>query len=146
MSPVQPAVAADLAELVHLIGSTEGCAGATVWSLPWDIGHYWVIKQGGRIVAAGSLQPLDDGRRAEIRGLVVAPAHRGTGLATRLVDHLCDIGRRAGLDVVCMTRKPNFFVRQGFAETAPDWLPPYRVQAEMTEPPRVALQFRREAA
>ncbi len=141
MTDVEPARREDLPQLVRLIGSVEGCAPATVWSVPWDVDDYWVIRDGPEVVAAGALQPVgDEGRQAEIRGLAVDPRYRGYGLASRLVQHLCALGSRAGLDVVCITRKPRFFERQGFALTRSDWLPPYRVDPEHAgDTPRVAL-------
>ncbi len=140
MSPIEPARPGDLASLIQLVGSADGCSPATVWSLPWDLGHYWLIRSGTQVIAAGSLQSVGDGVRAEIRGLAVAPAAQGRGLATRMVRHLCELAGRAGLSVVCVTRKPRFFERQGFAVTEADWLPPSRRDVgHSAGPPRVAL-------
>jgi len=140
---VVPAEARDLQGLVALIGAAEGCAPTTVWSLPWDLNHYWVIRRDGRVVASGSLQPVGDGRRAEIRGIATDPAYRGHGFAKAIVAHLCAVGARTGLEVVCMTRKPGFFERQGFTQMPAHWLSPLRVDAEggqSDDAPRIALR------
>ena len=134
---------ADLPALIELLGETEGCAPLTVWSVPWQLYDYWLIRDEGHqgnVIAAGSLQPIEGSRRAEIRGLVVAESHRGQGLASRIVEHLCRIAADRQLDVVCITTSPGFFERHGFEGVAPDWLPAHRRDVECGDAPRVALR------
>ena len=79
---------ADLNDLVALLGAAvPQCLPETVWQLPWAWSTYVVVRDGDRLVAAGSLQRVDE-RRAEIRGLVVAPSHQGNGLASAVVEEL----------------------------------------------------------
>lgn len=126
-SAVAAATLRDVRALVELLGgSVPAVAAETVWEVPWTWQHYWIVRDAsGDIVCAGSLRPLDD-RRAEIRGLVVAPRARGTGIATVLVDHLLERADALGLEAVCVTRKPSFFRRFGFAETIASWVVPQR--------------------
>ncbi len=77
-----------------------------------------ILSDRGTILGCGALHRFD-GTLAEIRTLVVAPAHRGAGLGSRLVESLLRQARREGIEsVFCLTRRPTFFVRLGF-EVAP---------------------------
>lgn len=120
---VSPARHADLRGLVELLGaSVPDCIPQTVWELPWTWHHYRVVRTPeGRIVGAGSLQPLPR-RRAEVRGLTVARGWRGHGIARTLLHDLIERAERQGLEVVCVTRSPDFFARFGFHDTSPSWL------------------------
>jgi amino-acid N-acetyltransferase len=52
---------------------------------------------------------------AEIRSLVVAPPHRGKGVASRLATACIDEARAFGITrLFCLTFKPDFFERFGF--------------------------------
>jgi N-acetylglutamate synthase-like GNAT family acetyltransferase len=109
--------------LVDLLGaSVPDCLPQTVWELPWMWRHYRVAcSPTGEIVGAASLQPQSGGR-AELRGLTVTPEWRGCGIAGALVNEVIDAAERSSLDVLCVTRFPDFFGRFGFRETAPRWI------------------------
>jgi N-acetylglutamate synthase-like GNAT family acetyltransferase len=136
-----PATPADLPALIKLIGTSDGCSPQTVWSLPWDLPFYWVVRDHEQIVASGSLQPVDGVARAEIRGLVVAPSYQGQGLAGKFVTFLQDRAAKRGIDVVCVSTSPGFFEKQGFSTTPAHWLPAHRVHAVRGARPRVGLRL-----
>lgn len=124
-SPVmlRPARSSDLEALVKALSDiVPACLPETVWQLPWAWPSYAVaVDREGTVVAGGSLQEIGDGR-AEIRGLFVAPSHRGVGLAAAIMGQLLDQARTRALEVVCVTRKPGFFERFGFREAPPTWV------------------------
>lgn len=113
--------AADLPALVALLTAVPGCLPETVCQLPWTWPSYRVIRFADAIVASGSLQEVA-GHLGEIRGLVVHPDHQARGHASTLVKALLEDAMQRGLTPVCVTRKPGFFARHGFEETAPKWL------------------------
>jgi N-acetylglutamate synthase-like GNAT family acetyltransferase len=119
---VEPARYEDVPALVRMLAhNVPHVSSDTVWHVPWTWQHYSIVRCGGRMVAAGSIQPLDGGR-AELRGIVVDRAYRGTGVATLLIQHLVEWASQRGLHAVCVTRKPELFRRLGFEETMPSWL------------------------
>lgn len=87
---------------------------------------YVAAHAAGALVAAAGLEVHgDDGL---LRSVVVAPAHRFSGLARKLVDRLLDAGRERGLGAVYLltTTAPDYFARRGFErvprESAPEAL------------------------
>ncbi len=59
-----------------------------------------VVEVNGRIIADASLHRRKEGWRRHLGGVcvVVDPAYRHKGLASRLIDELTDIARKEGLD------------------------------------------------
>ena len=80
------------------------------------------IRQGGALVACGYLS--DTGRSVHLGKLAVAPAHRGRGLAGRIVAEAEALARALGRPVlelstrVELTENHATFARLGFAEIA----------------------------
>jgi N-acetylglutamate synthase-like GNAT family acetyltransferase len=146
---IRRARADDVESLVELLGaSVPHCLPQTVWELPWAWHHYRVAcSDDGEIIGAASLQPQSSGR-AEVRGLTVASAWRGHGIAAALLTELIGEADRSSLDVVCVTRFPDFFSRFGFRETPPDWIDHHhRRSAHPARPkgPRIAMTRAAEA-
>lgn len=114
---------ADLDAMVAFLGAAvPDCLPETVWQLPWRWPHYVLLRdERGELAATGSLQPVDD-LRTEIRGLFVAASQRGRGLASIVVRILEGDARRQGREVVCVTKKPEFFRKLGFRATPATWL------------------------
>lgn len=143
VSSIRRAQLADLSDLVELLGAAvPDCLPETVWQLPWTWHDYVVARDAdGKMVAAGSLQTVDD-RRAEIRGLTVAEGHRGQGLASGIIKTLMRIAEQRALEILCVTRKPEFFRRFGFHATPPDWLTSERRLGATQTAERVAMAAR----
>lgn len=135
-----------LAEL--LAAAVPDCHPETVFVVPESWHRFTVIRDSvsRRVVAACALLPLGDGR-AEIRGLVVDPEHRGYGLASIVVRAVLAWARKCDLEAVCVTRRPEFFRRFGFKATRPSWLhlrkrrkPGH--ESKLLHGPRYAMAFR----
>lgn len=82
----------------------------------------------GQVLGCASLEALDS-QRVELRALAVAPDLRGAGLGARLVEQVVHEARRLDSRVVCVTRRPRFFQRQGFTEV-PLWTVPSKPGVE----------------
>ena len=88
------------------------------------IEHFYVLEAADGIVAAAGLEP--HGRVGLLRSVVVAPSHRGRGLAKRLCDriaqHARDLEHRS-MYLLTMDAD-DYFSRHGFMrlarEEAPD--------------------------
>ncbi len=76
-----------------------------------------------RLVGCGALQ-LVDATLAEIRSVAVDPTWRGQGVGHRIVEALVADAKRLGLPrVFCLTRRLDFFARQGFVEVPKERFP-----------------------
>ncbi|MFT7619024.1 MAG: N-acetylglutamate synthase-like GNAT family acetyltransferase [Planctomycetota bacterium] len=86
--------------------------------------RFLVVKESGRIVGCGALQPA--GTSALMRSLAIAPSFRGQGLGRTLVRELIDRALRQDLGSVFLLTVDHaeFFRRMGFRQTdrqnAPD--------------------------
>ncbi|TNE46631.1 MAG: N-acetyltransferase [Deltaproteobacteria bacterium] len=112
----------DVPQLVRLMGSVvPDCAPHTVWELPWNWVNYHVIRdENNDIIAAGSLQDTEEGD-VELRGIVVKPEWRGSGIATSLLEQLVRHAKSLNKRLVCITGKPDFFERFGFQQATYLW-------------------------
>ena len=92
----------------------EGCVPMTSEEVYSHLDTFRVIRdQRGRVVATISMQFIDN-ETLELRGVAVAKAMRGCGLAGKLVEaSLAEISE-CNLTVVCATKEPGFFARFGF--------------------------------
>lgn len=113
---MEPARQDDVPALIELMGSVvPDCAPQTVWELPWNWHNYRVLRhKQGDIIAAGSLQDVDE-QRVELRGIVVRSTWRGSGIASKLLQMLLRQAQEDGKTPFCITGKPDFFARFGFA-------------------------------
>ncbi len=84
----------------------------------------WVVaEQAGKLVGMGCLIILW-GDLAEIRSLVINPAYQGLGIGRKIVNLLLTEARLMALPrVFALTRKPGFFLKQGFELTRIENLP-----------------------
>jgi amino-acid N-acetyltransferase len=76
--------------------------------------EFAVIREDGRVIAAGALQRF--GSSALLRSVVVAPDRRGSGLGQAVVSELERMAR--GSQVICLVlltqTAAEFFARQGY--------------------------------
>jgi amino-acid N-acetyltransferase len=86
----------------------------------------WVVAETEaetRLVGVGSLLVMWHDL-AEIRSLVVKPGFQGQKIGQRMVDMLLDDAQKLDLRrVFALTRKPGFFLKQGFKLTKIEQLP-----------------------
>ena len=78
------------------------------------IANFLVAETAGELLGAVALRDFGEGLH-EIRSLVVAPAHAGAGLGSRLVDAAVALARQRGAArIFALTMRPRLFVRLGF--------------------------------
>lgn len=137
---LEPARAEHQEALISLLASViPDCAVQTVWDVPWRWPDYWIVRSDTAVVGTGALYPIDE-HRCELRGLAVDAAFRGQGIARCIVHHLLGVARAKGLDMLCVTRRPDFFESLDFVKTHPFWL-----DLEPSRRPRGATATDRQA-
>ena len=93
-----------------------------------DIDHYSVIEHDGIIFGCAALYPYPESKTAEMSALTVSPLSQGQGDGERLLKRIEQRARAAGLDsiFVLTTRTMHWFIRRGFVQVDPEWLPEAR--------------------
>ena len=93
-----------------------------------DIDHYTVIEHDGVIFGCAALYPYPESRTAEMSALTVSPHVQGQGDGERILKRVEQRAKASGLDsiFVLTTQTMHWFLRRGFAQVDPDWLPEAR--------------------
>jgi amino-acid N-acetyltransferase len=93
-----------------------------------DIGHYTVIEHDGVIFGCAALYPIPRHAPAEMAALTVSPARAGQGDGERICKRIEQRAKSQGLDsiFVLTTRTMHWFLKRGFVQVDPDWLPEAR--------------------
>lgn len=93
--------------------------------LEMEVSRFSVLEHDGVIMGCAALYPFSDEKAAELACLVVMPEYRRAGYGERIMQHIEDRARTAGLErlFVLTTRTAQWFVERGFAETGIDALP-----------------------
>ncbi|MCK6432633.1 MAG: amino-acid N-acetyltransferase [Burkholderiaceae bacterium] len=93
-----------------------------------DIANYTVIEHDGVIFGCAALYPYPEARTGEMAALTVSPHVQSQGDGERLLKRIEQRARAAGLDsiFVLTTRTMHWFIKRGFAQVDPDWLPEAR--------------------
>jgi amino-acid N-acetyltransferase len=93
-----------------------------------DIDHYTVIEHDGVIFGCAALYPYPEGRTAEMSALTVSPDVQGQGDGERILKRVEQRAKASGLDsiFVLTTQTMHWFIKRGFAQVDPDWLPEAR--------------------
>ncbi len=93
-----------------------------------DIGRYTVIEHDGVIFGCAALYPYPEARTAELAALTVSPQVQSQGDGERILKRIEQRARASGLESVFVltTRTMHWFIKRGFAEVDPDWLPDAR--------------------
>ena len=93
-----------------------------------DIGHYTVIEHDGVIFGCAALYPYPEARTAEMAALTVSPEVQSQGDGERILKRVEQRARAMGLEsiFVLTTRTMHWFIKRGFAQVDPDWLPEAR--------------------
>ncbi len=93
-----------------------------------DIDQYTVIEHDGVIFGCASLHPYPEARTAEMAALTVSPAVQGTGDGERILKRVEQRAKAMGLDslFVLTTRTMHWFIKRGFQQVDPAWLPEAR--------------------
>ena len=93
-----------------------------------DVGNYTIIEHDGVIFACAALYPYPESKTAEMAALTVSPDVQGQGDGERVLKRVEQRAKAAGLDsiFVLTTRTMHWFLKRGFVQVDPDWLPEAR--------------------
>ena len=93
-----------------------------------DIATYTVIEHDGIIFGCAALMIYPEAHTAEMAALTVSPLSQGQGDGERILKRIEQRARAAGLDsyFVLTTRTMHWFIKRGFTQVDPDWLPEAR--------------------
>ena len=93
-----------------------------------DIDQYTVIEHDGIIFGCACLYPYPEARTAEMAALTVSPAVQSQGDGERILKRVEQRAKAMGLDsiFVLTTRTMHWFIKRGFVQVEPEWLPEAR--------------------
>jgi amino-acid N-acetyltransferase len=93
-----------------------------------DLANYTVIEHDGVIFGCAALYPYPESQTAEMAALTVSPEVQGQGDGDRLLKRIEQRARAMGLSslFVLTTRTMHWFIKRGFQQVDPDWLPEAR--------------------
>jgi amino-acid N-acetyltransferase len=93
-----------------------------------DIGLYTVIEHDGVIFGCAALYPYPEARTGEMAALTVSPHVQSQGDGERILKRVEQRAKGQGLDsiFVLTTRTMHWFLKRGFVQVDPDWLPEAR--------------------
>ena len=93
-----------------------------------DVDFYSVVEHDGIIFGCAALYPYPEARTAEMAALTVSPLSQGQGDGEHLLKRIEQRARSAGLEsiFVLTTRTMHWFIKRGFVQVDPDWLPEAR--------------------
>ncbi len=92
------------------------------------IGNYTIIEHDGVIFACAALYPYPESRTGEMAALTVSPQSQGQGDGEKVLRRVEQRARAMGLKsiFVLTTRTMHWFIKRGFRQVDPDWLPEAR--------------------
>lgn len=93
-----------------------------------DIDFYTVIEHDGVIFGCAALYPYPEKQTGEMAALTVSPEVQGHGDGERILKRIEQRARAMGLQsiFVLTTRTMHWFIKRGFEQVPPDWLPEAR--------------------
>jgi amino-acid N-acetyltransferase len=121
----------DVSSLIALIEPFER-EGALVkrdrTEIERDVDHYTIIDHDGVIFACAALYPYPEAKTAEMAALTVSPQSQGQGDGEKVLKRVEQRARAMGLKsiFVLTTRTMHWFIKRGFQQVDPEWLPEER--------------------
>ena len=93
-----------------------------------DIGPYTIVEHDGVIFACAALYPYPEAGTGEMAAVTVSPQAQGQGDGEKLLKRIEQRARIRGLKsiFVLTTRTMHWFIKRGFQQVDPDWLPEAR--------------------
>ncbi len=93
-----------------------------------DIANYSIIEHDGVIFACAALYPYPEKKTGEMAALTVSPQSQGQGDGEKILKRIEQRARAMGLEsiFVLTTRTMHWFLKRGFVQVEPDWLPDAR--------------------
>ena len=131
LEELREATADDVGGILQLIEPFEK-DGTLVKRSPTEIerdaDHYTIVEHDGVIFACAALYPYPEARTGEMAALTVSPQSQGQGDGEKVLKRIEQRARAAGLQsiFVLTTRTMHWFIKRGFVQVDPDWLPEAR--------------------
>ncbi len=93
-----------------------------------DADLYTVVEHDGVIFACAALYPYPEAHTGEMAALTVSPQVQGQGDGEKVLKRIEQRARAAGLQsiFVLTTRTMHWFIKRGFVQVDPEWLPEAR--------------------
>ena len=93
-----------------------------------DISNYTIVEHDGVIFACAALYPYPEARTGEMAALTVSPQSQGQGDGEKILRRVEQRARAMGLEsiFVLTTRTMHWFLKRGFVQVDPEWLPEAR--------------------
>ena len=93
-----------------------------------DIANYTIVEHDGVIFACAALYPFPESKTGEMAALTVSPQTQGQGDGEKVLKRVEQRARSMGLDsiFVLTTRTMHWFLKRGFVQADPEWLPEAR--------------------
>ncbi len=93
-----------------------------------DIANYTIVEHDGVIFACAALYPYPEAKTGEMAALTVSPQAQGQGDGEKILKRVEQRARAMGLDsiFVLTTRTMHWFLKRGFVQVEPEWLPEAR--------------------
>jgi amino-acid N-acetyltransferase len=93
-----------------------------------DISNYTVIEHDGVIFGCAALYPYPEAGTAEMAALTISPQVQSQGDGERILKRVEQRAKGMGLKsiFVLTTRTMHWFIKRGFAQAEPEWLPEAR--------------------
>jgi amino-acid N-acetyltransferase len=93
-----------------------------------DVANYTVIEHDGIIFGCAALYPYPEARTGEMAALTISPLAQGQGDGERILKRVEQRAKAMGLEsiFVLTTRTMHWFIKRGFVQVDPDWLPDAR--------------------
>ena len=123
---VRSATGADIAAIQTLLNHYAGMGELlprTVSDIERNLAHFRVIAEADQLIACGSLEHFTD-ELAEVRSLMVAESHKGSGIGKIIVEDLIDIAKKRQVSrLMALTYVPAFFHKLGFTTVSKEIFP-----------------------
>ncbi|KQT10686.1 amino-acid N-acetyltransferase [Ramlibacter sp. Leaf400] len=93
-----------------------------------DIANYSIVEHDGVIFACAALYPYPEGKTGEMAALTVSPQSQGQGDGEKILKRVEQRAKAMGLEsiFVLTTRTMHWFLKRGFVQVEPEWLPEAR--------------------
>jgi amino-acid N-acetyltransferase len=90
--------------------------------------RYTIVEHDGVIFACAALYPYSESKTGEMAALTVSPQSQGQGDGEKILKRIEQRARAMGLQsiFVLTTRTMHWFLKRGFVQVDPDWLPEAR--------------------
>jgi amino-acid N-acetyltransferase len=93
-----------------------------------DCANYTILEHDGVLFACAALYPYPEAKTGEMAALTVSPDSQGQGDGERVLKRVEQRAKAQGLDsiFVLTTRTMHWFMKRGFVQVDPEWLPEAR--------------------